>query len=74
MFKPVLYVICDKYKLLSSVIFSCYPIPQLNFKFECFAVSLQRMTLCMNFTQKLFKRHLCPQKINIFSLYPVILN
>ena len=52
MFELVIYVIYDKYECLSSIIFNCYPIPQLNCKFDSLAVSLQRMILLVKFYQK----------------------
>ena len=56
MFKLVIYVICDIYEFLNSLIFNFYPIPQLNCKFESFAVSLQCMTLFVNFKQKMVEK------------------
>ena len=47
-----MYVICDKYEFLSSLIFICYPFRQINREFESLAVSLQRMILLVNSKQK----------------------
>ena len=55
MFKPVIYVICDKCE--------CYAIPQLNCKFESVAVSLQRMTLFVNFQKKIVEKNIFTLKI-----------
>ena len=56
MFKPVIYVICDKYEFLSSLIFICYPGPQINREFESLAVNLQRMILLVNCKQKIERK------------------
>ena len=58
MFKSVIYVICDKYEFLISLIFDCYPIPQLNCKLESLAVSFQRMTLSVSFKREIVEKNL----------------
>ena len=52
MFKPVIYVIYIKYEFLSFLIFIGNPTPHLNCKFENLTISLQRMTLFLNFKHK----------------------
>ena len=61
MFKPVIYVIYDKSKCLSSLILICYLIPQLNCKFQSLAVSFQCMILLVNFAQKIAEKNLSHQ-------------
>ena len=58
MFKPVIYVICNKYEFLNFLVSRCYPIPQINCKLESLAVSLQRMTLLVNFKQTFVEKKL----------------